>query len=1535
MRRAGVIIGAILIVLLVIGGAAVLIFSRTSIGRERVRRIAVSMLEERVNGIVRVGRVSGDLLTGVTIDDIAITDSSGAPFIVADRVKTRYDLLDFARKRIALSDVELVKPLIVLDRPPGGEWNYVTLFARDSVPGVPVDSGRGWGDWLTLRDVTIVDGELIVRSPWVPDSTLTLAEREAEIEEALSGTTRSRFIRVPSGIQRVQEFHDIDAELPRVRFAVPDQETRLVEVAALSTIAEVFNPPAADVRDVEGTFEFTSDSVWWDDVELRLPDSRISGDGSFVNASNDVRLELHGEPAALADLRWLYPRLPSSGEGTLDFVMRTEGERETYIARGADVRTPGGSVAGDFGLTLDDSVLFHDTNLRFADFGTRLIEQLVPGADLPRHGTLTGRGTIAGGLGALAVDADVAFDDETAGRSRVVAVGEVGVRPALRAERLRVTLAPVQVALVRAVAPDFPIGGVVRGVVTVNGSRGGWLATAADLVHEDGGARSHLLGDGELRLTGERWLNLDLRAAPLSLATVGRFAPALELRGHVSGPVRMTGPLRALAVDADLQVTGGGGLAVEGTLDLASEQKGYDLSAVARLFNAQAVIARLPQTSLTATASASGRGFDPATMRMQLAADVATSTYDSLAVDSARVRVAIAGGMARVDTLVLRAPSSRADARGTFGLVAGRGGTLSYRAGIDSLAAYARWIPAPDSGVVRQRPGRAALIMREARADSARAAEAAAVARVATGRAPAPEQRPARRVAVDTAALMRRDSLAGSVYAAGTVRGNATAFTTRGRLALEAFVYGGNSVHHGRADYAVERSPGGGLGIAAGIQLDSASAAGFALDSIDARVTFRGREGTVALMITQDPRGEPAREQQYTMAGRFVLHEDHDEVHVTSLALRFDTTTWASAREATIRWGGRGIEVDEFDLRSGDLGRIYLDGVLPTEGIANFDVEVANFEIAHFVTLLQADVEARGLVSLTADVTGPAGDLRVDGAGGVIDGEFRGTVLPELHSSFRYGGRRMTATATASRNGGFPVAVVRGTIPIVLSGREAGEPLFPDAPMSLDVQVDSLPLEYVPRFTDAVSRFSGFAFGHVAARGTIDEPRLAGALAVQDGGLLIDVLGVEVGRITGRMRMVDDSLVIDTLSGWSGGPVRVTGGLGFPRLTEPSFDLALIAEEARVLDNDRGDAVVDANLRMEGPFGGAHVEGDVRVREAVIYITESDDKQVIGPDDPALFSVLDTSVVADQELFPGQSPLLANLTMDVNITVDRDSWVRTREANVEIFTDGPLRLHVDRSKQELALEGVLSTERGIYTFLTRRFDIRRGSATFIGGESGLNPTLQITGEHEVQLPASTQLRVQVVIGGTLENPTISLASDAQPPLTQSDLLSYVAFGQSSSSLLQVGGSSIGAGGATPALQTVGTFAGQQLVGMALGVAVDQLEGEAGRSVGADVFNITPADTYEEVLKADFASFLLATEVEVGWYINPRTFGGVQSRLSTRTPPGLRVQHRMWKEYVLEGSFEPRFALRVPSLSDPEDSPAFAVFGAFLVREWRF
>src|SRR5438477_63809 len=109
------------------------------------------------------------------------------------------------------------------------------------------------------------------------------------------------------------------------------------------------------------------------------------------------------------------------------------------------------------------------------------------------------------------------------------------------------------------------------------------------------------------------------------------------------------------------------------------------------------------------------------------------------------------------------------------------------------------------------------------------------------------------------------------------------------------------------------------------------------------------------------------------------------------------------------------------------------------------------------------------------------------------------------------------------------------------------------------------------------------------------------------------------------------------------------------------------------------------------------------------------------------------------------------------------------------------------------------------------------------------------------------------------------------------------------------------------------LASKQLAGVALGVAADQFAGEAARSLGADVFTITPAD-----VQTDVGNFLRATQFEFGKYIRSHTFVELKSPLDPKAlqRPGLQVVHRFggFGGYRVETGVDSRYLLRAPSLA---------------------
>ncbi|HEX2722869.1 MAG TPA: translocation/assembly module TamB domain-containing protein, partial [Gemmatimonadaceae bacterium] len=859
-----------------------------------------------------------------------------------------------------------------------------------------------------------------------------------------------------------------------------------------------------------------------------------------------------------------------------------------------------------------------------------------------------------------------------------------------------------------------------------------------------------------------------------------------------------------------------------------------------------------------------------------LAADIQSSMYDTLSINSAVVRLAAANGMARVDTLAVEIAQGVATAGGTFGLAQGKSGQLKYHVAVDSLNRLASLLPPVQPGTVPPRPGIVASRMARVRADSLRVARATEVERAISGQGP-PSLAP-----VDTPRTLSMNELSGSLFADGVATGNIKDFGLKGTASGENIIARGNSVQRFRAQYDWTNA----LTPRSRVDVDASaarvSASGFDLDSVQARIKYQKPSGTAELTVVQNA------SSVYSLNADYLLNKVRNELRLNRMQLQFDSTRWASTGPSLIHWGSAGVDIDKLELHNQRNGRIFVDGLIPKNGRANLQVAVDNFAVEDLISLAQSDINARGLLSFDIKAAGTAADPTFTGSFGTQRFFYNGTSVPEVHGVLSYANQTLRGRADAMREGQKPLLFAEGTIPInlALSG-VTGSRLPRDRQIDLAVRADSLPLDLVPQFNTYVTTSRGRAVADFKVGGTLSHPEVTGKFNLADAEAKVVPLGITLKPLNASIRMLRDTVIIDSVAAISrGGRIALSGGLGIGSLRTPSFDLKLFAQGATVLlSRERGYLKASMNLAMTGPFNDTHVGGSVRLLDGVLDIPKSEGKKLIGSQDPALFNVLDTAVLANRELFPSQSPLLANLRMDVNLKVDRDVFVRSPDYNIEVYSDGDLAVHVNRAKQSLVLDGVLLSERGEYRFLSKRFQITRGSATFINSEE-LNPTLQVTGAYEVRLPAREAINVQILIGGTLRTPQISLESDAQPPIPQSDLLSYLAFGRSSSSLLQLEGSGIGANnnvvGAGAAL------ASRQLAAVALGVFADQLAGEAARQLGVDVFNIAPAD-----IQSDVGSFLRATEVEFGKYIKSHTFAAVQLRPDPAAlqRPGLLLEHR--------------------------------------------
>ncbi len=274
----------------------------------------------------------------------------------------------------------------------------------------------------------------------------------------------------------------------------------------------------------------------------------------------------------------------------------------------------------------------------------------------------------------------------------------------------------------------------------------------------------------------------------------------------------------------------------------------------------------------------------------------------------------------------------------------------------------------------------------------------------------------------------------------------------------------------------------------------------------------------------------------------------------------------------------------------------------------------------------------------------------------------------------------------------------------------------------------------------------------------------------------------------------------------------------------------------------------------------------------------------------------------------------------MTLKAERDTWLRSNEANVEIT--GNLNVHMQPAQDELRIDGTLEAVRGDYRFANKRFEVVQGTIEFVGTPA-MNPNLRIVARYTVRTQKQP-IEILLVIGGTLEDMTLSLQSDAQPPIPESDLLSYLLFGRPSYELTR-------ASDEGSLLSDFTRGVPEALVGYALG---SLLVGESGIAF-VDVSRVELQATEDGEYGSGLGPALSATQVEVGWYLAPTVFVSFAHQLVGVVRPTARLEWRLDERFTVRAITEPRFGREGVVAFEATGTDLEQSFGLFLFYGWAY
>jgi translocation and assembly module TamB len=713
-RRKTIVLWSALALIVVIVAMAGLIVSitQTQYGQDQVRKYVQSWINGKVRGSFYVGRISGGLFGGVTIDSVEIRDENDSLFLRSGPIRVKYDMRDLFDRRILLSYVDIQRPIIRIEEHADGKLNFQRIFP--SGPKKPPGAPRGFGDFIVIDSANIHDGNVAVGLKWRPADSLRGYKRDSAIAFALGSLTRNspgnqwrtEIRRTREGFTHIRRFSHLQASLGYARISDPDSAGRFFRVTRASF--DSFDPPLS-VKRIAGDVRHVGDTIWINSPAFQLPASKgRMPSGKLVWGSGiPMRYDIHiiGDQVAMNDIAWIYPTLPTTGNGRLDlYITNVKHPRVMdYVVKNMDMRTTGSHLMGDMTYGVGGPVLvLKDVNLRAAPLDFALI-RVFNGKPfpLPWKGQITGFARGPGGpLNHFKVsETQFSFADGNVpgAISRGSARGELDILyPAFTVfHGFDVNLETLDLRTMQALSPAFlTLKGTVSGTTHLEDS---WLDVRfsnADLVHHDANlATSRITGSGRIT-THDTYMSydLDLQGTPLNMTTLANSYPDIPLRGNYSGPIRIIGQPVNLGVDMSL--TGAGGtITYKGTVDSNLPTYGAHGTGTVANLDLRTLIEnpKAPKTMLAGDYFIDFVG-DSLVVGTGTLGGSMTGTVDRLKISSSRANVRLNNGVALIDTLIVSSDVAHANASGSVGLIPGMEGRLAFNVSIDSLADVKRYI---------------------------------------------------------------------------------------------------------------------------------------------------------------------------------------------------------------------------------------------------------------------------------------------------------------------------------------------------------------------------------------------------------------------------------------------------------------------------------------------------------------------------------------------------------------------------------------------------------------------------------------------------------------------------------------------------------------------------------------------------------------------------------------------------------------------------------------------------------------------------
>ncbi|MDN3605127.1 translocation/assembly module TamB domain-containing protein [Belliella kenyensis] len=493
-------------------------------------------------------------------------------------------------------------------------------------------------------------------------------------------------------------------------------------------------------------------------------------------------------------------------------------------------------------------------------------------------------------------------------------------------------------------------------------------------------------------------------------------------------------------------------------------------------------------------------------------------------------------------------------------------------------------------------------------------------------------------------------------------------------------------------------------------------------------------------------------ERMVHVASDIGLFGDTLSIHISPEALLLNKRDWNIPENNEILLASNYIHFQDFKFTRNNQSLSIRDDVgnVAEEHIA---LEFSEFRLETFTSLLNPEeLIAGGLLNGQLIVENPFGAL------GFL-AELKIQDLKALNVPL--GNLSLDAEAENLGEYVLKLALKDGGIDLDLTGNfmadEAG------ATFDLDLDINKIEMGVVADLSGGELRdAAGQLKGKVNASGSTSEPNYKGDLVFDDASFVVSQLNAKYTLSNERLSVDNQGVKLDkfTIRDADNQSFIIDGSILTDDLTNPSFDMKLVAKNFRAVSSTRDDndlffgtAIIDADVSIRGDLNLPRVTADLKVKDGTdfnVIIPESQldmvkrDGTVIFVNRQDPFDILTRQTDESINAFTGYD-IRAVLKVDPNAVFKAIVDERSGD-NLSVSGQADLNMEINPNGR-ITLSGTYELTKGhyemsLYNLVSRRFEIAEGSTISWNGDP-MDANLSISAIYNVRTASSELMASQI------------------------------------------------------------------------------------------------------------------------------------------------------------------------------------------------